>query len=202
MSRSYYVYLTEEAWIDAWVDGGDIPINPASAYLADVREGTKTPDETVQKAIKGMSDWIVGGGSGQGRFRIGPGAELTINNITIDIDGGPQEFVRHGHASHHIGDGLILSMSTRLDGQIAERLGKRACVEIRCMACLIEALDEQIGVKCKWGSVAYRDGYARNHFLKATADAWQSEYRLLWLTPDVAKRIVRLPPNIASRVCW
>lgn len=200
MDRSYYVYLTEEAWVYPWIDGGPVPLNPASAYLSDVREGTRTPDETLQQTISGMSDWIVGGGTGSGPFKINPGAALTISGIGIQVGDNPPEHVVHGKAASRFEDGLILSMSTRLDGEIAKRLGKRACVQIRCMACLIEALDAQLGVKSKWGEVRYRDGFSRNHFLKATADAWQSEYRLLWLTPNVLPRIVTLPPNTASQV--
>lgn len=202
MARLYYIYLTEKEWVEAWEKGGTVPINPASAYVSDIREGTRTPDETLQRTIRGMPDWVVGAGTGRGPFRIQPGGGLTIQNIGIQIGDGPVCDIADGHADCRFEDGLILSLSTELDGKIAHRLGKKACVRIRCMACLIEALDEQLGVSCRWGAVHYRDGYARNHFLKSAADAWQKEYRLLWLTDDVQPRAVVIPPNSASRVLW
>src|SRR5437868_5052394 len=165
MARPYYLYLTKESWVAAWVSGGDIPINPASAYVSDVRQGTKTPDETLQKSIAGMPDWVVGGdGRENSPFRIHPGADVTISGITI-VQGADVAHIAAGRVTNRFEDGLILSLSTRLDGEIADRLGKKACVEIRCMACLIDALDDQIGIKCTWGRVGYRDGFARNHFL-------------------------------------
>jgi hypothetical protein len=202
MTRSYYLYLTEEAWADNWVNGGIVPINPASTYLSDVREGTKTPDETFQRTVAGMPDWVVGGNSGKGPLNMLPGGDLTIEGITIQVGENLIAHVAHGRATCQLEDGLILSLSTRLDGELACRLGKKACVQIRCMACLIEALDEQIGVNCKWGRVKYRDGYARDHFLKSESDSWQHEYRLLWLTNDVQRRMVELPANTARRVFW
>jgi hypothetical protein len=202
MARPYYLYLTEESWIDAWISGGDVPINPASAYLSTIREGTKTPDETLQKSIEGMPDWVVGGDNrAVPPFRVHPGGDLTLRNLVV-VQGSDVAQIESGRATNKFEDGLILSLSTRLDSMIAERLRKKACVQIRCMACLIEALDEQIGAHCKWGRVRYRDGYARNHFLKSAADSWQDEYRLLWRTEDVSPRTVTLPPNMAQRVFW
>lgn len=202
MTKPYYLYLTEEAWVDAWLSGGEVPINPASTYVSDVRGGTKTPDETLQKTIEGMPDWIVGGDNRHAPpFRLDIGADVTISGITI-VQGQDVAHVSNGRATNTFQDGLILSLSTRLDEEVARGLGKEACVQIRCMACLIEALDEQIGVTCKWGSVQYRDGFVRNHFLKSSADAWQREYRLLWVIENVSRRSVRLPPRMAERVFW
>jgi hypothetical protein len=116
--------------------------------------------------------------------------------------GEPAAYVADGQAECRFEDGLILSLSTRLDGRVAERLGKVACVRIRSLPRLIASLNEQIGVAARCGPVEYRDGYARNHFLKATADQWQQEYRLLWITDTVSPRTVELPSRMASRVYW
>lgn len=42
-----YLYLEKEEWADAWVNGGEIPITPASNYQSDERIGTMTPDENL-----------------------------------------------------------------------------------------------------------------------------------------------------------
>lgn len=203
MEQRYYLYLTRESWVGAWVNGGEIPINPASAYLSDVREGTRTPDEAYQQTSSGVPDWVLSDSDGPCPIKVMPGAgSIMLKNVSIDWGPGKVAHVAQGIASSRFEDGLILSLALSLDSQLAKKLGKEACVQIRCMACLIETLDQQIGTKCKWGKVRYRDGFARNHFLKSKADEWQQEYRLLWLTPDVSPRTVVLPPNMATRVVW
>jgi hypothetical protein len=205
MATHYYVYLTREEWAEAWESGGPVPINPASSYLSDVREGTQTPDETLQRSSRGVPDWVIGGNGGTERgspIQLGPNTSLSIIDCVFEGFGHPTAHVAEAVAHCHFEDGLILSLSTRLDGGLASRLGKAACVRINSMPRLISELNRQIGTDAKSGPIQYRDGYARNHFLKATADQWQQEYRLLWVTEDVSPRMVQLPAGIASRAYW
>jgi len=40
-----YLYLTKVEWVDAWINGGEIPIALASTYFRKERDGIYTPDE-------------------------------------------------------------------------------------------------------------------------------------------------------------
>lgn len=199
LAPSLYLYLTEVSWVEPWERGGPIPINPASAYLSDQRQGTLTPDETIQRAVRGIPEWVVGGSAAQGGLRVQLGASVTLSNCTASTPTRTAT-IEWGRMYSRVEDGLILSFSTELGSGIAQRLGKKACVRIRSMTRLIESLNAQIGAECTQGLVRYRDAYDRNHFLKSAADAWQKEYRLLWLTGDVRPRVASLPPGIATKV--
>jgi hypothetical protein len=208
-----YIYLNQPEHVSAWVDGGSVPINPASFYRSDARGGVMTPDENHILRVTGIDpEAFVAGPSLPPMIAfedplgaIPPASRsrmysIEISNVRVSRRGAPTRRL-NGRIETGMMDGLILSMTTVLSAGLARRFGgKKAAVRIRDLRILIETLDDQIRVKCKAGRVAYTGRPDRNHFLKSRADNWQAEYRLLWLTDDVKQRWVELPPGIATEV--
>lgn len=201
MATRYFIYLTEEAWTEVWEHGGRVPLNPASAYLASERRGTKTPDEGRIRTIEGMPDWVV---EGPNRFFNiqGDAAGISVSNMGFEHYRGEPARVEHGRAETVASDGIILCLSTQLSQAIGTRLGKKACVEIMSLDHLVKVLNQRIGIECLRDKVCYTDGFARNHFLKSREDEWQHEYRLFWPVTFVISRDVELPSGIGKRVFW
>jgi hypothetical protein len=122
-SPGKYLYLTRTEWVATWTDGGEIPLQLASAYRNSERGGTKTPDEVIHRQLHGISDRDF-----ERIAKIGPGATAHIRIGEVVIGG--QTRGRDVHFDQHHSDGLILCLSNSFSADIIRRLNKKACVEI------------------------------------------------------------------------
>ena len=187
-----FLYLTKEDWVTNWVDGGVIPIFPASTYLSQSRDGTSTPDENLihsspvdVTSLPGIS----------GLF--GPGINfknLTYVGNVVDGVRAPDVVA----ADYYKEDGLVLSFCNEMSSEIAKRLKKRACVKILNIHELKTVIDEELGIEGQAGECRYTDDHNRDHFLKSTKDQWQNEYRIFWPITEI--REVTLPSGLAEQI--
>lgn len=189
---SLYLYLNEHWHAETWVNGGAIPINPASTYRCMEREGIFTPDENlIHKAevdLMSLSPFL----------SIAPGAQVRGLTMTNNyMNGVRMPDIRDAH--YYLDDGLILSFSHRLTGVLARKMKKKACVKILDMEQLKSHLDQQLGVKSDAKLCEYTTSHERNHFLKSELDSWQAEFRLFW--PITKKVEVNVVKGTAELVC-
>ena len=181
-AEAKYLYLPQKSYADTWINGGDVPIYPASRYLDTVRDGTKTPDEVMQKSITGASmNFLV-----EHRIlEIAPGASvasLVFEDCVFNGVRVPGRIEIDQHPEHS----LILCMSNAYDLTIMKRLGHKAGLRIPSVASLKACIDSQIGAESMCGRVEYTTELGnRGHFLKSTDDQWQNEYRLVWVGDDL-----------------
>ena len=189
-----YLYLSEVEMIDAWINGGEIPISLASKYVSPQRDGVNTPDENIihdsPVDIKRIFPWadVKNGNS-------------SFKNVTFtechDVYGQPVPDT--GSVSYYKEDGLIISLCNSFCRDIAFGLGKKkACVKIINVDKLRKVVGKQLGVKGIMKGCEYTDDHQRNHFLKATEDSWQDEYRIFWKYPK--RKLVKIPKGIAEFV--
>lgn len=185
-----YLYLTEEEWVNPWVNGGVIPVSLASKYLSNERYQTSTPDENlihespVDLTRRPEISFSNGGGA-KGITLLGN----VYNGASLpDVAG----------ANYYHEDGLILSFSNTLSSHIANELGKSACVEIVDIHKLKSHIDTQLGCVGVMQKCKYTDDHQRNHFLKSEKDEWQDEFRMFWPIQQAAE--VVLPPGIGNKV--
>lgn len=190
-----YLYLKLPEHAETWVNGGTVPLNHARKFLSDVREGTRTPDEVLQKSIRGAGLRDLAGVE----FR-GTG---TIENVTFDNCRFNGQLVSHAVYNQHPEDALILCMSNRYDKQLMHRLGHTVAVAIPDVGRLREALDHVVGVIADYGKVRYtHEPGNRSHMLKGIEDSWQDEYRFVWVGNGLGleDKIVTLPGGLAEHV--
>ncbi|MBL4833667.1 MAG: hypothetical protein JKY26_06785 [Pseudomonas sp.] len=187
-----YLYLAKPEFASTWVNGGEIPIYPASRYRSMERSGVFTPDENL------IHDSPVD------LFSLSPivsfGPNPNVRNFTFTgntLNGRP--LPNFTNASLYTEDGIILSFANEFDLEIARRLEKKACVEIKSIERLKTLLDRRLGKTSKARDCEYTNDHQRNHFLKSTEDAWQKEYRFFWRITE--ERKVILPAGLA-RVVW
>ncbi len=185
-----YLYLSEVEWATAWVNGGEIPIKLASSYLSDDRLGTSTPDENLihnsEVDLRLLSP----------AFHFENVQNLTMTNCAIN--GAVIPNIKN--ASYYHEDGLVLSFCNSLDESIARKLGaKKCCVCVYNLKTLSKSIDKQLGVYGEMRDCQYTTDHNRNHFLKATEDAWQQEYRIFW--KGVKKdTLVKIPAGHAKLI--
>jgi hypothetical protein len=189
-----YLFLNSLEHVNTWINGGSVPINPASMYRSTERVGTKTPDEVMQKSVAGGSllDLLPEVSLG------GEGAmeDIVFTNCTFNERHIPGPLTY----SQHPEDALILCMSKSGDKEIMQRLDKVACVLIPDVEKLRAVLDKQIGYESEHADVQYTEEPGnRNHFLKGTEDSWQQEYRFVWRGEGIGKeqRWVTIPAGLA-----
>jgi hypothetical protein len=184
-----YLYLTHESWAGAWIDGGVVPILPASTYKADVRLGTSTPDENLihQSPIDIAS---------LRRFGISVQNVKDFTFVGNRCNGIPMPECRN--ADYYVEDGIILSFSNVASLEIMNRLGKAACVAILDFDNLKCSLDKQLNTIGVADNCGYTADHQRNHFLKGVLDSWQQEYRIFWKIQE--PRSVHILPGTAVRV--
>ena len=192
MELEKYLYLTKTEWVKTWIEGGQIPILPASTYLSDERAGTQTPDENLihQSPVDLLNMGLIGADDP---------TKVTIRRMTtsnIVINGVRLPDVTNGRYERE--DGLILSFSNKKSKLIATRLGKVACVKILDIAALKKVIDEQLGIASEMHDCSYTDEHQRSHFLKSSEDAWQHEYRMFW--PVTEPVTVMIPAGMAVAV--
>lgn len=186
-----YLYLNQHSHADTWVNGGLIPINPASTYKAMERAGIFTPDENL------IHNSPVDLSVPNRVFDFGLNPTIKNFNLTNVVVGGIR-MPDISNGSYYTEDGLILSFSKELSGNLARKMKKKACVKIPSIDLLKEHLDAQLGIESKAGFCKYTFDHQRNHFLKSTLDMWQAEYRLFWaLTKKVE---VNIPAGTAELV--
>ena len=192
INLNIYLYLTEVEWADTWINGGTIPIKSASTYLSQERNGIMTPDET-KIHIGASYDTLK-----QYGIHLENVQNLVFtNNTTIGPDGIPRPIPDVRTYTEH---GLILSFCTQNSRDIAEKLGKKVCVEILNIKKTKKLLDKKLGIKGEMRECEYTSDHQRNHFLKSDADAWQNEFRIFWKT-EVQERSVNIPVNTA-KMLW
>ncbi|OOL34024.1 hypothetical protein BOO94_30710 [Pseudomonas sp. FSL W5-0299] len=181
-----YLYLNEHSHADTWINGGVIPIQPASTYRKLERDGIYTPDENL--IHKSPFDL----------FSLSPVLDLrgfghfSMNNLMVNGVQVPNV----SDVSLYEEDGLILSFSCRYKKKTAIRMKKKACVKILDVDALKKHLDEKLGVEAIAKDCEYTQGHERNHFLKSNADQWQAEFRMFW--PILERVEVELPPGVAT----
>ncbi|TAL53803.1 hypothetical protein [Pandoraea sp.] len=183
-----FLYLTHIEWSNAWVEGGDVPISLASSYLGDTRDGIYTPDENR------IHDSPVDLTSLRPAIRVENVKNFTFVGCTINGQRVPDIV----NANYYLEDGIILSFCNVLNGAIARRLRKKACVKIRNIQELKAEIDRQIGKAGIIGDCRYTNDHQRNHFLKSSADAWQKEHRIFWREAEGRK--VKIPAGTATLV--
>ncbi|MDR9768106.1 hypothetical protein RJP56_18760 [Shewanella baltica] len=184
-----FLYLTEPDWAKSWIEGGEIPINLASSYLSDSREGIMTPDENLihESAVPIPS------------LRQHGYHFENVKNLTFT--GNYSNGVRLPdlkNANYYTEDGLILSFCNHFDEKTAERFGKSACVRILNIDTTRKAIDKQIGCKGIMKSCEYTVSHQRNHFLKSIEDKWQDEFRIFWKSRKT--KWVKAPQGTAELV--
>lgn len=188
-----YLYLEKNEYVSTWANGGIVPLKLASTYHSEERNGIYTPDELLQRYIKGTSLEVVEQLFGkQGK---GGSTELNIGTIIMNN----QIVGRNVKYLSKLEDSLILFLSTKLDKKIAERMNKSACVEITNINKLISTITKQIGVTAIAKKCDYTLFENRNHFLKSVLDCWQEEYRIVW--KNIKKSIeVQIPKGCAKDI--
>lgn len=188
---SLYLYLNELSHVDTWVNGGSVPIKPASTYRSLERGGILTPDENLihKSAVDLLSIPFM---------RFNPKATVKgLSFIGMTVNGKPVPDIID--AALYEEDGLILSFSYRVTKLVAKKMNKKACVKILDIEALKQAIDSQIGVVSEAKSCQYTNGHQRNHFLKSELDYWQAEYRMFWPVNTAVQ--VDIPPGTAELIC-
>lgn len=181
-----FLYLTKKEWVGPWINGGQIPINPASTYRKMERKGIFTPDENLIYEATHPYSLL------HGVIEVENSKNVTIQNF--NINGIP---IDNMHIKERrIEDGLILSFCNHFSVNTANRLKKEAAIEILDIELLIKTINQQINTECKKGNCRYTSGHNRNHFLKSSHDAWQDEYRLFWNYPK--KHIAEIPKGVGK----
>lgn len=184
-----YLYLSEHWMASNWISGGPVPLYAASKYKKQDRNAIYTPDENlIDTSTHRVEDFRKRG------VYIDDTSTIVLDNGKVNGIHYPGEV----RLQRRIEDGLILCMANRLSNHIAKRLKKMACVEIKDVESLKLALDEQIGFSGEMEPCKYTDGHNRNHFLKSDLDAWQDEFRIVWVGAKPQEVII--PPNTGIKV--
>ncbi|CAI1583531.1 MULTISPECIES: hypothetical protein [Serratia] len=183
-----YLYLTKPEWADAWVNGGKIPLNLATAYKRMDRDGIYTPDEGIIYETTHDVDAIDPRYLQFGEtFKDCSVGGIYVNGVLV---------VPPVSGSRYEDDGVILSLCNVRDDEIKKRLNKQVGVEILDVYKLKEVIDSQLKVNSDAKSCSYTSGHIRNHFTKSEKDSWQNEFRLFWSIQGPVE--VELPSGIAS----
>ena len=190
------LYLNDPAHCDAWVNGGRVPINPASTYLSNVRKGTRTPDENRQFRYKGIPEALVNPNMGWVPFTVGDNTSARVSDVTI-VTSERFDYIEQAELHSRIEDGLILSFSRERVPQWREE-GKRACVRIVNFYKLLASANRGLRQTCVHKGIDYTEKAERNHFLKSDEDQWQCEYRMFWKRRDPVETWIHIPPGIAE----
>lgn len=186
-----YRYLTKLEHAEAYINGGEIPLFPARNYLADERSGIFTPDEVLQQSLTNAPIEAI---NALGVIK----DDATVRILGGDVIVGNSHY-KNVHYYRGTEDSLILCFATKLDKNLASKLGKAVCVEILDIDILAIAISKQLGVQAESGNCAYTETADRNHFLKSTEDSWQEEYRMVWRGLK-EKTFVTIPPGIGKNI--
>jgi hypothetical protein len=189
------IYLKSVEHADTWVNGGAVPLNHARKFMSEIREGTKTPDEVMQKTIRGAGLQELTG--------VQIGGTGTIDRAVFDKCHFGGRIIERVEYSQHPEDALLLCMCNRFDEKVMERLGHKVAVVVLYIQEFRLALNGLVGTSCKYGRVNYtKEPGNRSHFLKGLEDSWQDEYRFAWIGDGLGtedKNIV-LPAGLTERI--
>lgn len=185
MNEALYLYLTKPEWAEAWVQGGSVPISPASKYLSAQRSGTSTPDEVVQRYVDGTVD---SAGMDMAQSFVRGLRGMSFKDCTVVGPDGRAGVITS--AEYVYEDALVLCFSRSLSRRLMERLGKAAVVALGDLDLLKRSLDEQIGSEGRYGAVQYTKSADRGHVLKGWDDRWQAEARFWWPQRDCREVVV------------
>ena len=196
-----YKYLYNEEFASTWINGGRIPIFPASTYRAVDRRGTNTPDEVIKQKFStgSVKRAFESNAFGFDRNFLGP---VRMNNVTIQ---GFQDQLRplniNGMFVRSEQDAFIDCYSCEFSEELMVRLEtKNTCVEIDNIDGLLDEFDKQIGIKSIRRKIIYTKGLERDHFVKSDEDSWQKEFRAVWDVSNVASLVVVVPSGFCRRV--
>ena len=185
-----YLYLTKEEWVHTWTQGGVVPLQSASNYQSYVRHRTHTPDEGLDRSLRGLSESEL-----NHLVRADRRSTVDIRIGTCIINGRKSENVRYHQRPINA---LVWCLCNSKSEEIAKRLGKMACVRIPDVGKLKSIFDRQLGTVGTGRPCAYTRSVDRNHFLKGEDDSWQDEFRVLWNIPG--PKYVIVPQGMAERV--
>lgn len=182
-----YLYLSKVEWADTWISGGLVPLNLASKYRSEERNGTLTPDESIIQTGQNLS----GEDADLIKERIiGPGG---IAAKRIQFPSG--KVLNNGQLDWRTCDGVILCLSNVGDVETCKKLGKVCCIKIPDPKGLFDDISKQLKVMGRFGDCTYTKGPERDLFTKSEKDSWQSEFRMCW--PVTEMREVRVRKNTA-----
>jgi hypothetical protein len=203
-----FVYLSDEEFIDTWVEGRQLPLRFASWYLrseqkqgaqftrSEVRiERSNLPLSEIARLTEGVAD-----------FR-GMNVEVVAIEDCVDGSGQPLPNMSIQRAGNL--DGLVLCFANRLSNYIAYRFGRSFAVRVPDVEALKSVLDQQLGASGLIGSCEYTPDHQADTFLKHIEDCWQDEFRIFWprtrgttwgLLPSEQSVMVNLPGNAGERV--
>lgn len=189
----FFLYLKELSFADIWVQGGPVPMRPASNFLSDRRAGVMTPDEVKQREVFGLTpDQEVGLGG------IFENADFT--NVTYRTKDQVSE-IQFGRVRNQLENSHILCFSRVWSGDLCRKLECVAAVEIVDWEKLISSIRDQTGLKVEGSTVEYTRGNNREHFLKHIDDAWQAEFRIAAFGGDTSTDLwVNVPNGVAIPV--
>jgi hypothetical protein len=193
-----FLYLRDDAWADTWVNGGKVPLSPASNYRReeDERSGIFTPDEVRHVSLDGFD-------APTEKFVESIMSTLPPMVQFKDVSwfDGTNSGRLDGYVMQQDRNSLILCFASIFSRKLLNRFGdKNAVVRVIDPRRLLTILGEQIGVPTQYRRIQYTSGPRRNTFLKSKADAWQHEVRMAWFPEVVETRWVVLPPGIAVKL--
>ena len=189
----YFKYLERQEFAKTWIEGGFVPINPASAYYSSERGGKFTPDELMQRSLVGPMQGLID--SRVIGIQQNTNANITVRNCLIIDPSGVQVI---DYAAHLVRreDSYIDCYSTELSSVLSIELQRNFVVEISDIEALASAFDRQIGLRSLRRAVDYTDSYDRSHFVKSNSDSWQKEFRLVWMKDGVEPFLVEVPSGL------
>ena len=189
----YFKYLERQEFAKTWIEGGFVPINPASAYYSSERGGKFTPDELMQRSLVGPMQRLID--SRVIGIQQNTNTNITMRNCRIIDPSGVQVI---DYAAHLVKreDSYIDCYSTELSSVLSKELKRDFVVEIVDVESLARAFDQQVGIDSVRGVVDYTDGYERSHFVKSVGDSWQKEFRLVWMKDGIDPLFLEVPPGL------
>lgn len=186
-----YKYL-ERQYMNSWINGGLLPLKPATSYLAQEseRKGNLTPDEG--KTLKG---------DGLTNDRYAELREKADERVVIHARLVKLESVYISHFIQDTWNGLVLCFSTVEDRRICTQFDKYdTCILIPDEDALFAHISAELGVEGRAGNCKYTEEPHRDVFQKSTKDGWQQEYRMFWPVTEPELRWVSIPAGTAHEL--
>lgn len=200
MHITKYVYIPREDWVSTWLDGGEIPIQPASLYRVgceSARQGKMTTDEVLNHESSFPINKLKSLGLDLANIR-----DLDIVGATFKTkDGSVKKLPDIVNASYYEQDGLVLCLSNTVSRLRSKKLGHRKfVVQINDIRTLFEVIDKQLGGGGQFGPCRYTQDHNRNAFLKSIRDSWQDEFRFFWPRDNPVTAYVEIPKGLCTLV--
>ena len=193
----FYLYLADREHMIGWTEGGEVPIFPSRKYWDKERRGTQTPDEVIQRNIKGLSDDVYQAVGGDTFFS--GGMWMWLNGCTVVMPNEDRRIV-DGWANYCEEDSLIICFSELLSLSIMRKLGKTCIVKIKCPQLILDSVTQQLNLPASCEHIQYVTNLERGHQFKSMADAWQAEIRFFWRTDNPEIKKVNIPAHVGEIV--